>query len=95
VLGGPGNNRGLANDCRSVREREHWKLLLSADPLELGAFAGRAEGARPASAEDDACVFDSSLVERLVSATATMRHERRAAASNVAGVEGQFGWGVL
>jgi hypothetical protein len=95
VLGGPGDNRGLANDGRSVRERENWKLLLSADPLELGAFAGCADGAWPAFAEDDACVFDSSLVERLVSATAPVRHERRAAAPNVAGVEGQFGWGVL
>ncbi len=95
MLGGPGDNGGLANDCRSVREREHRKLLLSADPLELGAFAGCAEGARAAPAEDDAFVSDSRLVESLVSATAPVGDERRAAASNVAGVEGQFVRGVL
>jgi hypothetical protein len=95
MLGGPGDNRGLADNRCSVREREHWKLLLSADPFEAGAFAGRAEGARAALAEDDAFVFDSRLVESLVSATAPVGDERRAAASNVAGVEGQFVRGVL
>ena len=66
MLGGPGDDGSLAVDRRSVREREHWKLLLSADPFELGAFAGRADAERAPLAEDDGFVFDSRLVERLL-----------------------------
>ena len=95
MLDGPGDDGSLADDRCSVREREHWKLFLAADPLELGAFAGCAEGARAAPAEDDAFVLDSRFIESLVSAAATMWHERRPATAHVAGVEGQFGRRVL
>ncbi len=46
VLCGPGHDGGLADHGRPVGEREHWELLLSADPLQLGALAGRADCAR-------------------------------------------------
>ncbi len=67
VLGGPGDDGSLAVHRRSIREREHWQLLLSADPLELGALAGRADAGRAALAEDDAPVCDPRLVERRMS----------------------------
>ena len=95
VLGGPGDDGSLPDDRRTVREREHRKHLLSTDPLELRAFAGCADAARVALAEDDAFVVDSRLVECLVSASAPVSEERGAAASDVAGVQSQFRWGVL
>jgi hypothetical protein len=70
VFGCPGDNGILADHRRSVGEREHRKLLLSADPLEVGALTCRPDGARAALAEDDTLVFDSRLVECLVSARA-------------------------
>src|SRR5436190_4685505 len=95
ALGDPGDDGVRAVHRRSVLEREDRELLLSADPLEFGALAGRADGERTALAEDDALVRDPRLVERLMSATAPMREERWPSASNVAGIEGQFGRRVL
>src|SRR4051794_41688982 len=72
ALAGPGNDRVRAGYRRSVRQREDRKLLLSADPLEVGTPPGCADGERAALAEDDAFVHDPGLVERFMSATATV-----------------------
>src|SRR5438309_2163824 len=88
ALAGPGNDGVRAVHRRSVRQREDRKLLLSADPLEVGTLPGCADRERASLAEDDALVHDPRLVERFMSATATVRQERWAPTSNVAGVEG-------
>src|SRR3954447_5642847 len=95
VLDSPGNDRVFAVHRRSVGEREHRKLLLSADPLELGALSGRADRARAAFPEDDALVQDSRLVKCLVSTPAAVRQEQRVATSKVARVQRGHGGGML
>src|SRR5436189_5390820 len=81
ALAGPGDDGIRAVYRRSVRQREDRKLLLSADPLQVGTLPGRADRERAALAVDDTVVLDPRLVERLMGATATVRPERCAPTS--------------
>jgi hypothetical protein len=95
VRGCPSDDGILADDRRSVGQRENWKLFLSAHPLEFRALPCCANGAWAALAEDDALVVDSRRVECLMSACAAVREAERSPTSNVTGVEGQLDRRVL
>jgi hypothetical protein len=73
MFGCPGDDRILADDGRSIGEREDWKHLLSADSLELGTLACCADAARSALAEDHTLVLDPCLIECFMGATASVR----------------------
>src|SRR5436853_1901831 len=91
----PGDDGILADDRRSVGQRENRKLFLSAHALELRALPCCANSAWAALTEDDALVVDSRRVECLMGACAAVREAERSPTSNVTGIEGQLDRRVL